>query len=159
MNIRKFALPAGLASLLVAALPVSAETIAFPAQTGQWLFAYETVFRQSGPELADAPQKHTRNLCIRPTDSADYPKAMTKTLEQDGCSIEDYRSNGQTASFRAACPSVRFEARYENLGKNQIRFTKTVRPEGEPVYFTESGIMSHHNDKTVRCGETDWLPF
>lgn len=133
-------------SLIALLLLAAAGTAqAFPAPAGEWIWPHTISWHDKATDSTDSIGNE-ETLCITPDGSTDYPKAQADRLSTENCSISNYQSAGNRASFNARCETMSFDAQYEKLNDKEIKFTQTIYSRKGKSY-TASGTMRHQNSK------------
>ncbi|MDO4641278.1 MAG: DUF3617 family protein [Neisseria sp.] len=124
---------------------------AFPAPAGEWEWPHTISWHDKTSNSTDSV-KGKENICISQKSSADYPQSQADSLKAENCNISDFQSNENKASFKASCETMSFDAQYEKLSDNEIKFTQTIHSRKGKSY-TASGVMHHKNSNTAACVE------
>lgn len=119
--------------LLAAVWPAQA----FQAQSGAWDWTHQITWPDDRKGYTDKER-----ICIAPAESADYPRAQMQAIEADGCTVSQFKQTGDTASFRAVCPDMRFNIRYEKQSATAIRLTQNMHTAKGKTYQAD-GIMTY----------------
>ncbi|OSI12786.1 DUF3617 domain-containing protein [Neisseria canis] len=124
---------------------------AFSVQSGEWQWPHTISWHDKTSNSTDSV-KGSESICISQKSSTDYPKAQADSLAAENCKVSNFQSRGNKASFKAACETMSFDAEYEKLGENEIRFTQTIYSRKDKSY-TASGTMRRKGGQTASCAE------
>ncbi|KPN72170.1 DUF3617 family protein [Neisseria sp. 83E34] len=137
--------------LLLALSATAASAHAFSVQSGEWQWPHTISWHDKKSNSTDSV-KGSENICISQKSSADYPKAQADNLTAENCKVSNFQSKGNKASFKAACETMSFDAEYEKLSENEIKFTQTIYSRKGKSY-TAAGTMRHKGSQNASCAE------